>query len=173
MGSGSVFTCVDLNTALSCIRILGHKLFKTTSGTYLVEFLAGGAFGRRSSPTRPTSNRIGEHLNRTPGTHFSHSHFPSHIFYEEKRADFATPIALPLDRCHGSIIFGSHVTLPVKLRASRVNPKNTFSHSPESREDMQEERVFKGDLSAYRLHRAFPIVEGNKCYWLLRPGERL
>lgn len=173
---------------------LGHKLFRTTPETYPAKFLAGGVFNdahlchtapipSSPPPSIASVNTLTELLGHVSVIYAS-SLF--HLFNEEKQLELAKRLAALLDPRPGSIIFGSHVGMPVKGQPNEVFPK-MFCHSPESWTKMWEEEVFeRGQVKAaailIELNKAaerlgmgkgLPIKEGAKFYGLAWSVERL
>ena len=173
---------------------LGHKLFRTTPDTYPAKFLAGGAFNdAHLCPTAPmppgpppsvaSVNTLTELLGHVSVIHAS-SLF--HLFNEEKQVELAKRLGALLDRRPGSILFGSHVGMPVKGQRNSVFPK-MFCHSPESWTKIWEEEVFERgrvkvtttmielNKAAERLGmgRSNPDEDGAKFYGLAWSVERL
>jgi len=168
---------------------VGHKLFRTTSETYPVKFLAGDIFDDAYlSPTAsvpygvppPVSsvNTLTELRGHTSVISIS-SFF--HMFDEERQLELGKRLAVLLDPRPGSTIFGSHVTQPVKGEFS-TPVKPMFCHSPESWTKMWEEEIFeKGQVKVdtileeenMDLEGAFPGEVVTKFYWLFWSVERL
>jgi hypothetical protein len=129
---------------------VGHKLFRTSPETYPAKFLAGGAFeDAHLCPTAPippglpppvaSVNTLTELLGHVSVV-YSSSLF--HLFNEEKQLELAKRFAALLDPRPGSIIFGSHIGMPVKGQRNGVFPK-MFCHSSESWTKMWEEDIFE------------------------------
>ena len=164
---------------------LGHKLFRTTPETYPAKFLAGDAFDESHlsltapvPPGPPPPVASVNSLTELRG-HISAIHASSlfHLFDEEKQFELGKRLAALLDRRPGSIIFGSHGSMPVKGQRPGAFRK-MFCHSPESWTQMWEEQIFeKGQVKVNavlrelnvvleRRERALPVEEGRKSYWL-------
>ena len=107
-----------------------------------------------------------------------------HLFDEEKQLELGKRLATLLDPRPGSIVFGSHVGLPVKGQRQGVRSL-MFCHSPESWTQMWEEQIFeKGQVKVNtvlkerntatgRLEQAAPVEAGTKSYHLSWSVERL
>ena len=171
---------------------LGHKLFRSTPETFPAKFLAGDAFDdSHLSLTTPVPSRPPPpvaSVNSLTGLrgHISAIHASSlfHLFDEEKQLELGKRLATLLDPRPGSIIFGSHGSMPVK--GQRIGAfRKMFCHSPESWTQMWEEQIFeKGqvkvnavlrelNLVVERRERELPVDEGTKSYWLTWSVERL
>ena len=170
---------------------MGHKLFRTTPETYPGKFLAGDAFDdAHLCPTAPIPPDVPSSVGSVNALtelrgHISAIHASSlfHLFDEEDQFRLAKRVASLLDLRPGSIIFGSHASMPVKgpLHGSL---RKMFCHSPESWTQMWEEQVFKkGQVKvttklvevgvAERMDRVFPLPDGIKLHWLAWTVERL
>ena len=169
-------------------------MFRTTPETYPAKFLAGGAFDdAHLCPTAPippdppysvaSVNTLTELLGHISVIYAS-SLF--HLFNEEKQFELAKRFVALLDRRPGSIIFGSHIGMPVKGQRNGVFPK-MFCHSPESWTKMWEEEVFESgqvkvatvlvemNMVAEKLGlgKGLPVEEGAIFYGLVWSVERL
>ena len=167
-------------------------MFRTTPETFPLKFLAGDAFDdAHLSPTAPVPSgppppvASVNTLTELRG-HISVIHASGlfHLFSEEKQFELGKRLAALLDLRPGSIIFGSHVGMPVKGQRQGNGPK-MFCHCPESWTEMWEEQIFeKGqvkantvlkeiDMAVERLERAVPVQGGVKFYLLAWSVERL
>ena len=167
-------------------------MFRTTPETFPAKFLAGDAFDDAhlslaapvASGPRPPVASV-NNLTELRG-HISAIHASSlfHLFDEEKQFELGKRLAALLDPRPGSIIFGSHGSMPVKGQRSGTFRK-MFCHSPESWTQMWEEQIFeKGQVKVNsvlrelnvvveRRERALPVEGGTKSYWLAWSVERL
>ena len=177
---------------------MGHKLFRTTQETYPAKFLAGDAFDdahlcpTAPVPSTPPSVASVNTLTELRG-HLSVIYASSffHLFGEERQFELAKRLAALLDPRPGSIIFGSHVGMPVKGYPRSVF-SSTFRHSAESWTELWEEQVFeKGQVKATTIlwevpenagwnlsnpqdyAGSFPVEKETKSYLLLWSVERL
>ena len=170
---------------------MGHKLFKTTPESYPAKFLAGDSFDDAhlsltapAPPSPPPSLATVKTLTELRG-HISVIHASSffHLFGEEKQFELAKRIGSLLDSRPGSIIFGSHGTMPVK--GQRVGMfRQAFCHSPDSWTELWEEQIFeKGQVkvTTYLLEMDTAAegldleltLEKKKIHWLFWSVERL
>jgi hypothetical protein len=134
---------------------LGHALFKSTPETFPVLFIAGDVFD--SSHLQPTSPSYDPPLSSAPilssliSLNPLHGHVAViyvssffHLFDEEKQLQLARSLASLISPLPGSLIFGSHVALPVKGMRTSMNVKRSmFCHSPDSWQEMWNDQVFK------------------------------
>ena len=90
-----------------------------------------------------------------------------HLFNEEKQFELAKRLAALLDRRSGSIIFGSHVGMPVKGQRNGLFPK-MFCHSPESWTKMWEDVFERGQAKVTTA-----LVEINAAAEMLGFGRRV
>ena len=167
-------------------------MFKTTPETYPVKFIAGSALNDAHlcltapmPPGPPPAIVSVNNLTELRG-HISVIHTSSlfHLFNEPKQFELGQRLASLLDPRQGSIIFGSHIGMPVRGQRNGVFP-HIFCHSPESWTQMWEEQIFeKGQVKAHavlremsnaaeRLGVARPVEEGTKFYGLAWSVERL
>ncbi|KAI0066443.1 hypothetical protein BV25DRAFT_1820389 [Artomyces pyxidatus] len=124
----------------------GNKLFRTTSETFPVPFIAGDAFDAAhlaivppfTLTTPPTTARPDlkslTSLNPLHG-HVSAIHASAlfHIFPEAEQLHLARAFAGLLSPEPGSMIFGQHAGLPENgFRASGFSGQTRFCHSPDS-----------------------------------------
>ncbi|KAI0322175.1 hypothetical protein OF83DRAFT_1167835 [Amylostereum chailletii] len=135
---------------------LGQNLFKTTSETYPVTFVAGDAFDPAhletvppftiaSPPTtpRPILSEL-KSLNPLRG-HVSAIHTSSffHLFDENGQQRLAHAVAGLLSPEPGSMIFGQHSGLPQKgFRMSSFLAREGFAHGPDSWRELWDGEVF-------------------------------
>ena len=169
---------------------LGHKLFKTTPETYPAKFLVGDMFDdAHLSPTTPVPSgpqppvaSVNSLTELRGHTSVIYASALFHLFDEEKQLELGKRLAALLDPRPGSIIFGSHSTMPVKGQTPESFAK-MFCHSPESWTRMWEEQIFeKGQVKINTVMRETDtdverksalIEEGAKFYWLTWSVERL
>ena len=166
-------------------------MFRTTPETFPAKFIAGDAFDDShlslaapvaSGPPPPVASV--NSLTELRG-HISAIHASSlfHLFGEEKQFELGKRLAALLDPHPGSIIFGSHGSMPVKGQRPGTF-RNMFCHSPESWIQMWEEQIFeKGQVKANAIlgqlnvvvesEGAPPVEGGTKFYWLAWSVERL
>ena len=166
-------------------------MFRTTPETYPARFLAGDAFDDAhlsltalvpSGPPPVASVSTLTELRGRISVILASSIF--HLFNEEKQSELCKRLAALLDLRPGSIIFGSHVTKPVKgQRLSSIGM--AFCHSPESWTKMWEEQIFeKGQVKVSTLLKELDVIakgreiavpgeEERTSRWLFWSVERL
>ncbi|KAF5310241.1 hypothetical protein D9619_010435 [Psilocybe cf. subviscida] len=162
----------------------GHELFKSTQDTFPAAFVGGdifdplvlaprGAFIESMdidiSNSKPVP-RLQELKSLTPlqgKLSAIHASAFFHLFSEEKQLELAHLVSSLLLPERGSIIFGSHVTMPTKgVRPEHTRKWNMFCHSPESWRNMWLE-VFNGDgKGEARVEIEAKLVETPKDDWL-------
>ena len=153
-------------------------MFKTTPETFPGKFLAGDAFDDahlsltisvRSGPPPPVASV--NTLTELRG-HISVIHATAlfHLFSEEKQLELGKRLMALLDPRPGSIIFGSHGSVPVKGQLQGFYSK-MFCHSPESWTQIWEEQIFeKGQV---KVNAVLRHLEGAEIHMLDWSVERL
>ncbi|KAI0034152.1 hypothetical protein K488DRAFT_46101 [Vararia minispora EC-137] len=143
---------------------LGHELFRTTPETFPVPFVGGDAFNPEhlavvppftpaNQPTTPPPDlKSLTSLNPLRG-HVSAIHASSffHLFREDSQLHLARALAGLLSPEPGSMIFGSHASLPEKglrvIRKDGDDKRSMFCHSPESWTELWDGVIFeKGEV---------------------------
>ena len=149
-----------MNTTTTAFWDLGHELFKSTPESFPVPFIAGDVFDptnlQKVAPASlsqqnelPTINLAAlTSLNplhgRVSAVHAS-SFF--HLFNFEQQSELAKALAGLLSPQPGSLIFGSHIALPVKGIQPIHNGRHMCCHSPESWAELWEEVAYgKGEV---------------------------
>ena len=178
-GLSSVFTAHKITLYLGKGSLdLGHKLFRTTPETFPIKFLAGYVLDDAqlsliapvpSGPPPPVASV--KTLTELRG-HISAIHTSRlfHEYNEELQFELGQRLAALLDPRPGSIIFGSHIGMPVKGDRDGVSGK-MFCHSPESWTQIWEEQIFeKGQV---KVNAALRYLEGAEINMLDWSVERL
>jgi hypothetical protein len=148
-------------------------LFKSTPQTFPASFVAGDAFlpsileprepfYSPPSSLRPTDLKTLTSLTPLQG-HISAIHASSffHLFDKDKQFALAKQLATLLSPQPGSVIFGSHGSLPVKHVRTPSVGRNMFCHSPESWTELWDGVIFnKGtvNIEAIIVERGFRSV---------------
>ncbi|KAH9964211.1 hypothetical protein BC827DRAFT_1189690 [Russula dissimulans] len=140
---------------------LGHKLFRTTPGTYPIAFIPGDAFDPKHLeivPPLPTANapidtagpapdlRSLTSLNPLHGRASAiHASSLFHLFGEEKQLHLARALAGLLSPEPGSVIFGLHLGLAEKgfTKPEEGVGHRLFCHSPVTWAELWESKVFE------------------------------
>ncbi|KAI0322178.1 hypothetical protein OF83DRAFT_20012 [Amylostereum chailletii] len=176
---------------------LGHELFKTTSETFPVPFIAGDAFDtthleitqpftKTLPPTTPrpalttltSLNPLRGHVSAI----YTSSFF--HLFDEEGQFHLARAMAGLLSPEPGSMIFGQHSGLPEKgFRPSSMTGKPVFCHGIDSWRELWDGEIFqKGsvrvesrleDADKSDVKKAFGLPDETKFWWLTWKVTRL
>ncbi|KAJ7590065.1 hypothetical protein C8J56DRAFT_588339 [Mycena floridula] len=160
---------------------LGHELFKSSPETFPAAFVAGDAFDAAFIAPRKPFDKVPDSAAPALGSvkaltelqgHVSAIHASAffHLFdEEEKQFELAKQIGTLLSPLPGSVIFGSHVGLPVKglKRIDSVN-QDVFFHSPESWKDFWDGEVFdKGKVLVECELRDIPGVTATENFYML------
>jgi len=140
---------------------IGHKLFRTTQGTYPIAFVPGDAFDPKHLDTVPPLASVHEptdspegsaldlcsltSLNPLQGRVFAiHASSFFHLFSEERQLYVARALAGLLSPEPGSVIFGLHVGNPEKgFITSPGIDRPMFCHCPESWAQLWDGIVFE------------------------------
>ncbi|KZT21766.1 hypothetical protein NEOLEDRAFT_1138979 [Neolentinus lepideus HHB14362 ss-1] len=133
---------------------LGHELYKSTSETFPVAFVAGDAFDSSFITAAPVTYE--KSATPTPSLasltaltplqgHISAIHAFSffHLFKEAEQYDLAKRMATLLSPEPGSVIFGSHIGAKEKGELKGSQDAGLFCHSPESWTALWNGSVFK------------------------------
>ncbi|KAF7791668.1 hypothetical protein EIP86_002691 [Pleurotus ostreatoroseus] len=134
----------------------GHRLFKSTPETFLVQFIPGDVFNPAFLTTAPIPEAkpagpppaLNNLTSLTPlNGHLSAIHASAffHLFSEEKQLEVARLLAPLLSPEPGSIVFGGHLgaTQYGVQEWKNSHGIHMFCHSPESWKEVWETKVFK------------------------------
>jgi hypothetical protein len=157
---------------------LGHELFKSTTESFSVPFIAGDIFDPALVHCGPPFYQPPE--NETPALtsltsltplkgHISVIHAASffHLFNEERQLQVAQILAGLLSPLPGSIIFGQHIGLPekgIKTELFGKEGRKIFCHSPQSWEALWDGEVFEKDT--VKVDERLVHVEEADIYFL-------
>ncbi|KAJ7022609.1 hypothetical protein C8F04DRAFT_1213538 [Mycena alexandri] len=132
---------------------LGHKLFRSTSESFPVTFLAGDAFDANflalQSPASEAPDSTTPDLGSLKSLNDLHGRLSAihsaslfHLFSEPDQLQLARKLAGLLAPHPGSIIFGCHGAQPTKGHVLGSRGRHMFCHSPESWREMWDAEVF-------------------------------